>query len=289
MNTPKIVSCHWFRKDLRLHDNAALCQALQGATTFYGIYVLSPLFDTPTVSDSKKNFLLQSLKDLDESLQKCGSKLLVLQGQLPQVFSLLFQKLGITTLTFQAAVDRYGKQNERVVTYLAEKAGVRVVTSASHSLYDFDVLANECQDKIPIVFDQFIDMVSELDPPDRPLPDITWVPKQRNTIDELLSTLLRDLDSLKTNVTNMKMVGGERSALQKLKEFVQEVFKTQTSLSNIESASCHPVKRLFPQTTPSTTWLILLIGRHARNSLLLFAFDREYKMDLNQLPCRMSR
>lgn len=223
MNSCKKVSCHWFRKDLRLHDNPVLCQALQGSEEFYGIYVLSPLFDRPIVSDNKKNFLLQSLKDLDESLRKYGSKLLVLQGQLPQVFSMVFQKLGLTTLTFQAALEQYGRQNERVVTYLAEKAGVQVIASASHSLYDIDVFTSECKNEMPMQFEEFMDMVSELDQPDRPLPDITWFPKQGNQLDESSCAFVKDLQSLKSHVTNMKIVGGERSALQKLKEFVQEV------------------------------------------------------------------
>lgn len=223
MNSRKNVSCHWFRKDLRLHDNPALCQALQGCDTFYGIYVLSPLFERSIVSENKKNFLLQSLKDLDQSLRKYGSKLLVLQGQLPSVFSLVFQKLGLTRLTFQAALDRYGKQNERVVTYLAEKTGVEVIASASHSLYDIDAFTSECKNEIPMQFEEFMDMVSELDPPDKPIPDATWFPKQETQLDEVLSAFVKDLESLKSDVSNMKMVGGERSALQKLKEFVQEV------------------------------------------------------------------
>jgi cryptochrome len=225
MNSGKDTSCHWFRKDLRLHDNPSLLQALQGSEEFYGIYVLSPLFDKSIVSANKKTFLLQCLKDLNESLQKHGSRLLVVRGHLPQVFPLLFQKLGITKLTFEAATDRYGKQNERVITHLAEKAGAQVTTSTSHSLYDIDVFTSGCDNEIPMQFEKFVDMVSDLGLPDEPHPDVRWIPrsKQENTLDESVSALLKDLKQVDLDVPNMKLVGGEQTALQKLEEFVEEV------------------------------------------------------------------
>ena len=35
---------HWFRRGLRLHDNPALFEALQGADTYRCVYILDPWF-----------------------------------------------------------------------------------------------------------------------------------------------------------------------------------------------------------------------------------------------------
>ena len=35
---------HWFRKGLRLHDNPALRQSLNGASTYHCVYILDPWF-----------------------------------------------------------------------------------------------------------------------------------------------------------------------------------------------------------------------------------------------------
>jgi len=37
-------SIHWFRKGLRLHDNPALLQALQGSDTIRCVYIVDPWF-----------------------------------------------------------------------------------------------------------------------------------------------------------------------------------------------------------------------------------------------------
>lgn len=39
-----VNSVHWFRKGLRLHDNPALQEALDGADTVRCVYVLDPWF-----------------------------------------------------------------------------------------------------------------------------------------------------------------------------------------------------------------------------------------------------
>lgn len=39
-----VNSVHWFRKGLRLHDNPALQEALNGADTVRCVYILDPWF-----------------------------------------------------------------------------------------------------------------------------------------------------------------------------------------------------------------------------------------------------
>lgn len=39
-----VNSVHWFRKGLRLHDNPALQEALNGADTLRCVYILDPWF-----------------------------------------------------------------------------------------------------------------------------------------------------------------------------------------------------------------------------------------------------
>jgi len=42
--TMVVNSVHWFRKGLRLHDNPALQEALNGADTVRCVYILDPWF-----------------------------------------------------------------------------------------------------------------------------------------------------------------------------------------------------------------------------------------------------
>ena len=71
----------WFRKGLRLHDNPALLEALDGGSRVMPVFVLDPHFLKPQhVGTNRMNFLLQSLADLDASLRARSSRLIVLHG-----------------------------------------------------------------------------------------------------------------------------------------------------------------------------------------------------------------
>lgn len=90
---------YWFRQDLRLHDQPALQQALLHAaktnSTLLPIYCHDPMQDAPTrwgfvrMGVHRRQVLADSLYDLDQQLQKLGSRLLVLTGKprqlLPQL------------------------------------------------------------------------------------------------------------------------------------------------------------------------------------------------------------
>ena len=78
----------WFRQDLRLHDNEALCEALAHADEVIPIYV----FDERRMSDKtsfgfrktgkfRTKFLIESVTDLRQSLQQRGIDLIVRIGK----------------------------------------------------------------------------------------------------------------------------------------------------------------------------------------------------------------
>ena len=74
----------WFRKGLRLHDNPALLEALDGGGRVMPVFVLDPHFMKPqNVGNTRMNFLLQSLADLDAGLRARSSRLIVLHGATP--------------------------------------------------------------------------------------------------------------------------------------------------------------------------------------------------------------
>ncbi|KAA8580321.1 hypothetical protein FQN60_005856, partial [Etheostoma spectabile] len=73
-----INTIHWFRKGLRLHDNPALKESLLGADTVRCVYILDPWFaGSSNVGINRWRFLLQSLEDLDYSLRKLNSRLII--------------------------------------------------------------------------------------------------------------------------------------------------------------------------------------------------------------------
>ncbi len=90
----KITIIHWFRNDLRLHDNAALYQACQDAHLVLPVFILDlasmatlPDINVPRAGGHRMRFLLESLADLRHNLRQKGSDLLIRTGDPRQVLA----------------------------------------------------------------------------------------------------------------------------------------------------------------------------------------------------------
>lgn len=89
VNGPIIV---WFRSDLRIHDNIALTTATQDAPTIVPVFIFDATITKGKFSSSNRNrFLLESLKDLKESLINIGGDLIIREGN-PQKVLLTLAK-----------------------------------------------------------------------------------------------------------------------------------------------------------------------------------------------------
>lgn len=92
------ISLLWFRNDLRIHDNEALIAALRSAPTVIPVYVLDPrmfgktAFGFPKTGAFRAKFLMESLQDLSNRLQRLGTRLVVLRGKPEEVLPTFAQE-----------------------------------------------------------------------------------------------------------------------------------------------------------------------------------------------------
>ena len=72
----------WFRRDLRVHDHAALARALAAARRVYCVFVFDrEILDGLARQDRRVEFIWHSVRELDEALRARGGGLLVVHGQ----------------------------------------------------------------------------------------------------------------------------------------------------------------------------------------------------------------
>jgi deoxyribodipyrimidine photo-lyase len=88
----------WFKRDLRLHDHAALIHAYQAGPVLC-LYVVEPsVWAEPDEANQHYQFLLESLLELDNELQRHGGRLHVVSGEVPAVLNRLFALSPFTNL-----------------------------------------------------------------------------------------------------------------------------------------------------------------------------------------------
>lgn len=88
----------WFKRDLRIHDHEALVRAAATGPTL-GLYVWEPeLLAQPEWDDMHSWFILQSLEELGDRLQRLGGRLEVRVGAMPTVIDELHRRHRIAAL-----------------------------------------------------------------------------------------------------------------------------------------------------------------------------------------------
>lgn len=87
----------WFRRDLRMADNAALYAALKAARRVYCVFVYdTEILDVlPSRTDRRVEFILQSVDELGRELAAHGGQLIVLHGSARVEIPRLAVKLGV--------------------------------------------------------------------------------------------------------------------------------------------------------------------------------------------------
>ena len=112
---------HWFRRDLRVHDNTALRAALEEAEEVVPVFVLSDWKRAhPWVGEGKREFLLGSLAVLVGNIEKIGGKLVIRQGEADKELGKLLEETKAEAIFFNRDPDTYGRKMEEKIAKLAE-------------------------------------------------------------------------------------------------------------------------------------------------------------------------
>ncbi|MCM8748202.1 DNA photolyase family protein [Thermomicrobiaceae bacterium CFH 74404] len=114
METP--IALWWIRRDLRLHDNQALAEAMRLARTVIPVFVLDPaLLSSASQSRRRTQFLFASLACLDRDLRSRGSKLIVRSGTPVEVLERLACEVGARWVVAEADYSPYALRRDRAV------------------------------------------------------------------------------------------------------------------------------------------------------------------------------
>ena len=122
MDTP--ISVFWFRRDLRLDDNAGLYHALKTGMPVLPVFI----FDTDILegleekSDKRVHFIHDALKGMQARLEQHGSSLYVLHGTPMECFKKLVAAYKIEAVYTNHDYEPYaGKRDKEIAGYLKEQ------------------------------------------------------------------------------------------------------------------------------------------------------------------------
>ncbi len=122
------VAVLWLRRDLRLHDHPALRAAIDAADRVVPVFCFDDgLLKGRHASGSRTHFMLQCLKDLDQSLREREGRLLVRSGAPQTELPALARELGAGSVHFSADVSPFARRRQAEVKRALQAAGVEAV------------------------------------------------------------------------------------------------------------------------------------------------------------------
>lgn len=93
MSVKEDISVVWLKRDLRLHDNEAIINALKSGRRVLFLYVFETLLlNDPHYSERHWDFIKQSLVDMNHDLKKYNTQVLCVEGEIFSVFNQLMSK-----------------------------------------------------------------------------------------------------------------------------------------------------------------------------------------------------
>lgn len=106
----------WLRRDLRLHDNAALTTALAAGSAVVPVFILDPaLLRSSYVGERRLAYLAASLRQLDADLRQRGSRLIIRQGPPRDVLRHLLAETSASAIHALADVSPYARQRDTAI------------------------------------------------------------------------------------------------------------------------------------------------------------------------------
>ncbi len=139
------VSVCWFRRDLRLEDNAALYHALKSPWPVVPIFIFDHniLDKLENKADRRVDFIHRALAHIQDALVQKGSTLEVFYGQPLQVFTQLLKKYSIQQVFANHDYEQYAIDRDEQVRALLKVNNATLHTSKDQVIFEKEEVVKE--------------------------------------------------------------------------------------------------------------------------------------------------
>lgn len=130
---------HWFRNDLRLHDNLALTALADRVAAWLPVFVIDPLLIARSGRNSPRaRFLFDCLARLAGDLSAKGFALQIVEGKPEVLIPELMVKTGATIVSWNNASTPLGRRRDLKVSSAISRAGGQAIQRDDHTVFGAD-------------------------------------------------------------------------------------------------------------------------------------------------------
>lgn len=138
------MNIFWFRRDLRLDDNAGLYHALNDNTGVLPVFIFDDtILSQLTKDDARVTFIHQLLSGLQEQLLQKGKSLAVFHGKPLDIFQKLITENKINTVYTNHDYEPYARKRDMELNSLFTANGIAFKTSKDQVIFEKSEVTKE--------------------------------------------------------------------------------------------------------------------------------------------------
>jgi deoxyribodipyrimidine photo-lyase len=151
-----------FRRDLRLHDNIGLYHALKNSQIVIPIFIFTPeqLENNKYKSDNCIQFMIESLEELNESLNAKKSRLFYFYGHPSEIIDDLLHKNSIQAVYLNMDYTPYSLKRDEEIKKVCQKNNVSFLSYEDILLYPIKSITNQ-QNKVYTKFTPYFQVAKK--------------------------------------------------------------------------------------------------------------------------------
>lgn len=132
------ITIFWFRRDLRLHDNAALFHALKENKKVQCIFIFDKniLDDLKDSKDVRVAFIHDTLSEIKQTLNSYGADLWVFHDTALDAWQKILSQNNVDKIYFNRDYEPYTLNRDQELNILAESMNIDVCTYKDHVVFE---------------------------------------------------------------------------------------------------------------------------------------------------------
>nr|MBP8157156.1 deoxyribodipyrimidine photo-lyase [Flavobacterium sp.] len=131
------MNIFWFRRDLRLEDNAGLFHALQSGEEVLPIFIFDEnILSQLSNDDARVTFIHQQLTKIQEQLNQFGKSLAVFYGDPFEVYNKILSENEIQTVYTNHDYEPYARKRDLELYHLFKEYNIKFKTSKDQVIFE---------------------------------------------------------------------------------------------------------------------------------------------------------
>lgn len=127
----------WFRRDLRLQDNAGFYQALKASEKVLPLFIFDKnILEELPRDDARVTFLFDTISDLKKELEKLGSSMIIRYGKPEEIWKKLTEEYQIEAVFTNHDFEPYAKDRDAEISQFLNTKNISFHTFKDHVIFE---------------------------------------------------------------------------------------------------------------------------------------------------------